>query len=102
VVELGKGRHSGTGATVDHLFGEWIVELRRKGRSPNTIHGYKKTYERNIRATLGLQARHEGVHEDAYGSLRSPPGAGTGSDERLSDPSVLVLDLHPSLSMGLA
>lgn len=53
VVELSKGRHSGTGATVDHLFGEWIVELKRKGRSPNTIHGYKKTYEHNIRATFG-------------------------------------------------
>jgi integrase len=53
VVELGKGRHSGTGATVDHLFGEWIVELKRKGRSPNTIHGYKRNYEHNIRAALG-------------------------------------------------
>lgn len=56
LVEVGKGRHTGTGATVDHLFEEWIVELQRKGCSPNTIHGYKKSYERNIRATLGSKA----------------------------------------------
>ncbi|HUR18814.1 MAG TPA: hypothetical protein VMZ51_07750, partial [Acidimicrobiales bacterium] len=56
LVESEKGRHTGTGATVEHLFHEWIIELERKGRSPNTIHGYKKSYERNIRATLGSKS----------------------------------------------
>lgn len=56
LVEASKGRHTGTGATVEHLFHEWIIELERKGRSPNTIHGYKKSYERNIRATLGSKS----------------------------------------------
>ena len=53
LVEVGKGRHTGTAATVDHLFEEWVIELERKGRSPNTVHGYKKTYRRNIQPTLG-------------------------------------------------
>ncbi|MFP5488196.1 MAG: tyrosine-type recombinase/integrase [Acidimicrobiia bacterium] len=53
LVEVGKGRHSGTRATVDDLFAEWIIELRRKGRSPNTVHGYELNYNRNIRPTLG-------------------------------------------------
>lgn len=35
LVEVSKGRHTGTGATVEHLFHEWIIELERKGRSPN-------------------------------------------------------------------
>jgi integrase len=38
------------------VFGDWIVELRRKGRSPNTIHCYEKVYEHNIRPTLGTTA----------------------------------------------
>jgi integrase len=53
LVEISKGSHTGAAATVEDLFQEWIVELRRKGRSPNTILGYEKTYGRNIRATLG-------------------------------------------------
>jgi len=56
IVEVGKGRHTGTSASVDHLYAEWIVELRRKGRSPNTVYGYERVYERNIRPTLGKAA----------------------------------------------
>lgn len=32
LVEVSKGHHAGAGATVDDLFQDWIVELRRKGR----------------------------------------------------------------------
>ena len=53
IVEVSKGRHSGTRATVDDLFADWIVELKRKGRSPHTVHGYERVYARNIRPTLG-------------------------------------------------
>ena len=35
------------------MYVDWIVELRRKGRSPNTIYGSERVYERNIRPTLG-------------------------------------------------
>ena len=56
LVEVGKGRHTGTMSTVDQLYDEWIVELRRKGRSPNTVYGYQRVYERNIRPTLGTVA----------------------------------------------
>ena len=53
LVEVGKGRHTGTGATVDELFDDWLVELRRKGRSPNTIRRYEQVYRHNIQARLG-------------------------------------------------
>ena len=53
IVEVAKGRHSGTNATVDDLFADWIVELNRKGRSPHTVKGYESVYVRNIRPTLG-------------------------------------------------
>ena len=43
IVDVSKGRHSGTRATVDDLFADWIVELKRKGRSPHTVHGYERT-----------------------------------------------------------
>ena len=56
LVEVGKGRHTGTAATVDDLYREWIAELRRKGRSPNTVYGYERVYERNVRPTLGKVA----------------------------------------------
>ncbi len=52
---MSSGRHSGTGALLDDLFEAWIVELRRKGRSPNTIDGYQRVYDRNIRPTLGIK-----------------------------------------------
>jgi integrase len=53
IVEVGKGHHRGSAATLDDLFAEWIIELRRKGRSPNTVDGYDKVYRRNIQPTLG-------------------------------------------------
>ncbi len=53
LTEVDKGRHTGTAATVDQLFTDFLVELERKGRSPNTIHAYRRTYSRNIEATLG-------------------------------------------------
>jgi integrase len=53
LVEVTKGHHSGTRATLDDLFEAWIIEPRRKGRSPHTLHGYERVYERNIRPTLG-------------------------------------------------
>lgn len=55
IVEVSKGRHSGSRATVDDLFADWIVELQRKGRSPNTVDGYEKVYRRNIQPTLGTK-----------------------------------------------
>jgi integrase len=53
LTEVGKGRHTGTRATLDDLFEDWIMELRCKGRSPNTVHGYEGVYRRNIHPTLG-------------------------------------------------
>jgi integrase len=53
LTEVSHGRHTGSSATVDELFADWIVELRRKGRSPNTIRGYEYVYRHNIQARLG-------------------------------------------------
>ena len=53
ITEVSKGRHTGTKATINDLFDDWIVELQRKGRSPNTVHGYEKIYNHNIEPTLG-------------------------------------------------
>ena len=53
LVEVKKGRHTGTNAVLDDLFVDWIEELKRKGRSPNTVRGYEKVYQRNIRPTMG-------------------------------------------------
>jgi len=53
LVEATAGRHTGTRATMDDLYADWIVELERKGRSPNTVRGYRSTYEHNVRPTLG-------------------------------------------------
>ena len=53
LVDVAKGRHTGARATLDDLFADWIIELERKGRSPNTVHGYELVYHRNIQPTLG-------------------------------------------------
>ncbi len=53
LVEVSKGRHTGWRATLDDLFADWLIELHRKGRSPNTVHGYELVYKRNIQPTLG-------------------------------------------------
>ena len=53
LVEVDRGTHDGTRATVDFLFREWIKELERKGRAPSTIAGYSSHYGHSIRPTLG-------------------------------------------------
>ena len=53
LAEVSAGRHHGTNATVDQLCAAWLEELERKGRSPNTIHNYRKTYNHDIAPTLG-------------------------------------------------
>ena len=53
LVEVDRGTHDGTRATVDFLFRAWIKELERKGRAPSTIAGYSSHYGYSIRPTLG-------------------------------------------------
>lgn len=100
MVEVSKGRHTGTGATVEHLFHEWIIELERKGRSPNTIHGYKKSNERNIRASLGSKSVAKvstKMLTDLYGAHQA-----RGLRRRRCTRSLPLLDVHPGLPLGLA
>ena len=100
--DIGRGRHTGTAATVEHLYGERISELRRKGRSPNAVYGYERVYERNIRPTLGKLAADEGEYQDTHRPLRRPSVAGPIGSEHLSDPCLHLVDVHPGVSMGLA
>jgi hypothetical protein len=57
IVESGRdqitGRHSGADISMDDLFAHWLVEPERKGRAPSTIHGYRTTYQSNIKSALG-------------------------------------------------
>lgn len=53
VVEVAKGRHSGSDATVDELATDWLRELERKGRRASTIHNYGRVYAHDVQATLG-------------------------------------------------
>jgi len=53
LVEVGRGRHRGTAASVDELFIQWLQELERKGRAAKTINNYRQTYRHNIAPTLG-------------------------------------------------
>ncbi len=52
LVEVSRGRHVGTSATLDDLYSEWIKELERKGRSSNTIRNYQKAYRVSIQPSL--------------------------------------------------
>ncbi len=56
LTEVKRGRHVGTSGSIDQLFREWIVELERKGRAPNTIRSYQNLYLRNIQPTLGAKS----------------------------------------------
>ena len=102
LTEVSKGKHTGTRATLDDLFDDWIVELKRKGRSPNTIHGYEKCYRRNIRPTLGRMAVTSVSTEDAHRSLRCSPGPWPGAPHGVPDPRLPLVDVHAGLPMGLA
>ena len=48
LTEVSKGRHAGHCCHVEQLYADWIVELRRKGRSPNTVYGYERAHDGDI------------------------------------------------------
>lgn len=52
-IKAKKGNHTGTTATVETLCKEWLVELRRKGRSPTTIDEYERRYNHDIHTAIG-------------------------------------------------
>lgn len=53
VVDVSSGQHSGTRATMDDLFRDWMFELERKNRKPSTIYNYGRRYRRDIKPLLG-------------------------------------------------
>ena len=102
LTEVSKGKHTGARASLDDLFDDWIVELKRKGRSPHPVHGYTKVYVRNIRPTLGPDGRHEGDNEDAHRPLWRSSGPRPGAAIGVPDPRVPLVDVHPGVPVGLA
>ncbi len=53
LVEVQQGRHVGTQATLDDLCTDWLIELKRKDRSPTTVREYERRYQHDIQPTLG-------------------------------------------------
>ena len=102
LVEVAKGRHTGSRATLDDLFADWIVELRAQG--PLAEHGPR------IRARVPPQhptharhdAGHQGDDEDAHRPVRRSPAARTVAAQRLPDPRLPVVDVHAGVPVGLA
>ena len=73
LVEVSKGRHTGSRATLDDLFAEWIIELRRKGRSPNTVARLRAGLQAQHPADARHDAGHQGHDQDAHRPVwRSP------------------------------
>ncbi len=50
-----EGRRRRTAVTVNDLLDEWLADLTRLKRSPNTIYGYAKECERYIRPRIGMR-----------------------------------------------
>ena len=90
LVEASRGHHDGTKATVGDLFDEWIMELERKGRSPNTIDSYQRTYRRNIEPTMANKRVTKVVMKDLTNLYRAH------QDRGLSPRS--VYQIHACLS----
>ena len=102
LTEVSKGRHYTTLVTVAYLFSNWIAELERKGRSPNTVAGYRHTYERNIKPTfenVPVAKVNTKMLTDLYGAHQR---GRTRTPNRLSDPRVPLFDVHAGMSLGLA
>lgn len=78
LTEAGKGRHDGTNANVGELFDEWILELTRKGRSPNTVDGYQRTYHRNIEPTMASKRVTKVTTKDLTDLYRAHQARGLG------------------------
>ena len=102
LVEVGKGRHTGAAASVDHLFEEWIGELKRKGRSPNTVRGYEQSYRRNIAPTLGATPCRKVTDQDAHRPLRRPPARGAWRHGPCTRSTPVSRRCSPGLPLGLA
>jgi hypothetical protein len=53
LVEVSKGRHTGSQAALDDPVRRVDHRAAPEGRPPNTVHGYELVYKRNIQPTLG-------------------------------------------------
>lgn len=53
IVESQQGRYGGTDATVGELLDAWLRELKRVGRAPSTLRGYRSAIDAHVRPTFG-------------------------------------------------
>jgi len=52
-VEVGSGRIGSEDVTLADLLERWMEHLRSKGRSENTLYGYRRYIERDLLPALG-------------------------------------------------
>jgi integrase len=55
VAEVERGEHGGTAATFGVLLDEWTAHGERMGRSPKTLHEYRRKIDKQIRPMLGAK-----------------------------------------------
>ena len=60
VAEVECGLHGGSASTFGLLLDEWTAHGERMGRSPKTLHEYRRKIDKQIRPVLG--GRFQGVH----------------------------------------
>jgi len=53
VAEVERGEHGGTASTFGVLLDEWTAHGERMGRSPKTLHEYRRKIDKQIRPVLG-------------------------------------------------
>ena len=102
LVEVGKGRHTGTAATVEELYRR--VDRRAPPQGPLAEHRLR------LRACVRAQRppdprqgrRDQGEHEDAHRPLRRPSGPGPVGPQRVPGPRLSLVDVHPGVPVGLA
>jgi hypothetical protein len=56
VAAVERGEHGGSKATVGNLLDEWMAHSERMGRSPKTLHEYRRKIDKSITPTLGAIA----------------------------------------------
>ena len=56
VAAVERGEYGGTQSTLGSLLDEWLAHSERMGRSPKTLHEYKRKINTSIRPTLGAKA----------------------------------------------
>lgn len=78
VAEVERGEHGGTGSTFGMLLDEWLAHGERMGRSPKTLHEYRRKIDKQIRPALGAKRLDKLTAHDLDRFYAVQLGAGLG------------------------